>query len=130
MQVAVKKPTEILHEHSIGTEERTNAKTSNVDKMTAKQLFSDHSESHTFGAESWGLGTAAVAASIGVGSDASDSDDDGLRSRPVKKRAAGADRACKALVLARSERVDDGRLREVEHQGFFEVHSSKDRRQG
>ena len=109
MQVAVKKPTEILHEHSIGTEERTNAKTSNVDKMTAKQLFSDHSESHTFGAESWGLGTAAVAASIGVGSDASDSDDDALRSRPVKKRAAGADRACEALVFARSERVDDGR---------------------
>ena len=73
--------------------------------MTAKQLFSDHSESQTFGAESSGLGTAAlakkgaVAASIGVGSDTSDSDDDGPRSRPVKKRAA--DRACRALVLAR-----------------------------
>ena len=33
----------------------------NVDKMTAKQLFSDHSESDTFGAESSGLGTAALA---------------------------------------------------------------------
>ena len=107
MQVAVKKPTKIIHKHTIGTEESTNAKTSNVDKMTAKQLFSDHSQSQTFGAESSGLGTAAlarrcaVAASIGVCSDASDGDDGGLRSRPVKKRAAGADRACRALVLAR-----------------------------
>ena len=41
-----KKPTEILHKHSIGTEGRTNAKTSNVDNMTMKQLFSDLSESH------------------------------------------------------------------------------------
>ena len=43
--------------------------------MTAEQLFSDHCESHTNGAESSGLGTAAlvkrgaVAASSGVGSD-------------------------------------------------------------
>ena len=36
MQVNVEKPTEILHEHSIGTEQRTNANTSNVDKTTAK----------------------------------------------------------------------------------------------
>ena len=50
VQVAVKKPTEILHEHTIGTEERTNVKTSKVDNMTAKQLFSDHSESQRFGA--------------------------------------------------------------------------------
>ena len=89
MQVAVRKPTEILHDHSIGTEERTNEKTSNVDKMTPKQLLSDLSESHTFGAGSSGLGTAALAkrgvvvASIGTGSDASERDDDGLR-RPVK----------------------------------------------
>ena len=61
MQVAVKKPAEILHELSIGTDERTNAKTSNVDKMTGKQLLSDLSEFHTFGAESSGLGTAALA---------------------------------------------------------------------
>ena len=87
-----------------------------VDKMTSIQLFSDHFESQTFGADSSGLGTAAlmkrsaVAASIGTGSDASGSDDDGLRSRPVKKRAA--DRACRALVPARP------------------VHSLKDRRQG
>ena len=47
------KPTEILHEQTIGTEERTNAKTSNVDKLTAKHLFSDHSKSQRFGAESW-----------------------------------------------------------------------------
>ena len=59
-----------------------------MDKITAKQLFPDHSESQTFSAESSGLGTAAsakrgaVAASICVGSNASDSDDDGLRSRP------------------------------------------------
>ena len=44
--------------------------------MTAKQLFSDHSEFQTLGAESSGLGaaarakTGAVAASIRVGSDA------------------------------------------------------------
>ena len=79
--------------------------------MTAKQLFSDHFESQTFGAESSGLGTAAlaksaVAASIGIGSDASDGDDDGPRSRPVKKRAT--DRACRALVPPRPEPVDDG----------------------
>ena len=110
-----------------------------MDKMTAKQLLSDHSESQTFGAESSGLGTAAlakkgaVAARIGSGSDASDSDDDGLRSRPVKKRAAGTDRACRALVPARPA---GGRwqrhlgLRVAEHQGIFEVHSSKDSRQG
>ena len=102
---------EILHEHSIGTEERANAQTRNVDNMTAKQLCSDPSESQTFGPESSGLGTAAlakrctVAASIGIGNDASDGDDDGPR-RPVKKRAA--DRACGALVLARPEPVDDG----------------------
>ena len=36
LQVAVRKPTEILHEHSVGAEERANAKTRNVDKMTAK----------------------------------------------------------------------------------------------
>ena len=48
----------------------------------------------------------AVATSIGVGSDASDSDDDGLRSRPVKKGAA--DRVCRVLVPARPEPVDDG----------------------
>ena len=36
-------------------------KTRNVDTMTAKQLFSDHSESQTFGAESSGLGAAALA---------------------------------------------------------------------
>ena len=103
------KPSEILHEYSISTEERTNA------KMTAKQLFSCHSESQTVGAESSGLGTAALAKrgavvrSIGVGSVASDIDDDGLRSRPLKKRAAGADRAYRALVLALPEPVDDGR---------------------
>ena len=50
----------ILHEHTIGTEERTNAKTKNVNK-TSKQLFSGHSESQIFGAESSGLGTAALA---------------------------------------------------------------------
>ena len=81
--------------------------------MTAKQLLSDLSESHTVSAESSGLGTAALAkrsavvASIGTGSDASESDDDGLL-RLVTKRAAGADRACRALVLARQEPVDDG----------------------
>ena len=98
----------------IGTEERTNAKTGNVDKMTVKQLVSDLSESHTFGAESSGLGTAAlakrsaVAASIDTGSDALESDDDGLR-RPVKKRAAGADLACSALSCACAARAS-GRL--------------------
>ena len=75
--------------------------------------MSDLSESHTFGEGSSGLATAAlakrgvVAASIGTGSDASESDDDGLHT-PAKKRAAGADRACRALVLARPEPVDDG----------------------
>ena len=94
MQVAVQKPTEILHEHTVGTEERTNSKRSNVDKMTEKKLFSDHSESQTLGAASSGLGTAALAkrralaASTGTGSAASDIDDGGLRCRPVKKRAA------------------------------------------
>ena len=94
MQVAVQKPTEILHEHTVGTEERTNAKRSNVDKMTEKKLVSDHSESQTVGAASSGLGTAALAkrsafaASGGTGSAASDSDDGGLRCRHVKKRAA------------------------------------------
>ena len=59
--------------------------------MTAEQLFSDHSESQAFGAESSGFGTAAlakrgaVAANIGICNVDSDSDDDGLRSRPVKK---------------------------------------------
>ena len=78
LQVAVKKPTEILHEHSIGTEDRANAEARKVDKMTAKQLLG-HSESQTFGAESSGLGTVAlatkgaVATSIGTGSDASES---------------------------------------------------------
>ena len=38
MQVAVKKTTEILHEYSMGAEERTNAQTSNVDKMTAETV--------------------------------------------------------------------------------------------
>ena len=67
----------------------------------------------------------AVAASIGIGSDASDRDDDGLRSRLVKKRAA--DRACRVLVLARPEPLDDGSASSgCERQ----VHSSKDRRQG
>ena len=133
MQVAVKKPTEILHEHSIGTEERTNAKTSNVDNMTAKQLLSDHSESHTSGAESSATAVlakrSAVAASIGVGRDASDSDDDGLR-RPVKKRAAGADRSCACAARASGRLQRRLELREAEHPGFFEVHSSKNRRQG
>ena len=82
---------------------RNNAKTSNVDKMTAKHLFSGHSESQTYGAESSELGTAALAKRVQLL--ASDSDDDGLR-RPVKKRAA--DRACKALVPVRPEPVDDG----------------------
>ena len=122
--------------HSIGTEEMTNAKTSNMDKMTEKQLLSDLSESHTFGTESSGLGTAAwakrgtVAACIGTGSDASESDDDGP-ARPVKNRAAATDSAYRAFVLARPEPVDYGQrqlgLREAEHQGFFEVHSSKNR---
>ena len=103
--------------------------------MTAKQLLSDLSESHTFGAESSGLGTAAVAkrgavaASISTGSDASESDDDGLH-RPVKKRAAGADRACRALVPALPEPVDEGSASSgCERQYFCEVHSSKDSRQ-
>ena len=129
-QVAVKKPTEILHGHSIDTEERTNAKPSNMDKMTAKQLLSDHSESHTFGAESSGLGTAAlakrgaVAASIGTGSDASDSDDNGLR-RPVRSEPPVPTVLAGLLCLrgqswwtmAAPARVARGR----EHQGFFEV---------
>ena len=80
---------------------------SNVDTMTAQQLFCDHSESQTLGAESSGLAKrGAIPASIGIGSDASDSDVDGLRSRPVKKRAV--DRACRARVLARREPVHDG----------------------
>ena len=37
--------SEILHEHSSGTEERTKTKTRNVDKMTAKQQLSDRGES-------------------------------------------------------------------------------------
>ena len=61
VQVALKKPTGILDEYTIGAEEKTNAMTSNVDKMTAKHLFSDHSESQTFGAESSALGAAALA---------------------------------------------------------------------
>ena len=136
MQVAVKEPTEILHEHNIGTEERTNAKTGNVDKVTAKQLLSDLSESHTFGVESSALGTAALAkrGAVAASSDASESDDDGLR-RPMKKRAAGADRACRALVLARLEPVDDGSAslgceRQSTRASSRCTPSSKDRRQG
>ena len=90
--------------HSIGTEERTNAETNNVDKMTVKQLFSDHSESQTFRAECSGLRTVALQLPQALALAAT------LRiaitmdySGPVKKRVAGADRACRVLVP-----VDDG----------------------
>ena len=125
MQVAVKKPTEILHEHSIGIEERTSAKTSNVDKRTAKQLLSDLSESHIFGAES------SDSELLGTGSDASETDDDGQR-RPEasRRRRPCLQGSCACAARASGQWQRQLGLREAEHQGFFEVHSSKDRRQG
>ena len=126
MQVAVKKTTEILHEHSIGTEERTNAKTSNVDKMTGKQLFSNHFEYQTSGAGILRTRNCCV------GEDGCScrqhwrwQRDDGLRSRPAKKRAAGADLACGGSCACAARASGRWKrqlgLREAKHQLLFET---------
>ena len=88
--VAVKKPTEILNEEAVGTEEKFISTKRRLDKSAAKAHLAKKDRSgDVIGAEGSGLGTAALGKKAAVPasaclSDASGSDED-TQSRPPKK---------------------------------------------